>query len=235
MLSRVPQGLRDSDENHGSQPAAKPIHVSFNAPDKMKITSCIIAVLLLAQTAGASLTENKIAPNEEHPDRKNSVWLRNGVEILMQTPISDQGFSLCIIYPFGLFKEGNPKGGAGLIIGFTNNRISVAYDGPALKGYSFAIDDFTRDGIPDFIQIRERKTNKIIEAYSISKGIVEPLPDDLFPKDRSEIYYNPEIVDYLKSKIKEKPAGEPEPATTAVTSPAAQELRQPAHLPHWKK
>ena len=76
--------------------------------------------------------------------------------------------------------------------------MSSVSGGPGLTGCSFAIDDFTRDGIPDTIQITNINHSKVIEAYSIAAGIVEPIPSHLFHKYRSEFYFDDEVVEHLK-------------------------------------
>ena len=65
-------------------------------------------------------------------------------------------------------------------------------------GFLISLDDFTKDGNPDFLQIKDAETAKVIEAFSIINGNVQPLPDDRFKKDRTEFYFDDEIVEYLK-------------------------------------
>ena len=162
-----------------------------------KLIIVLFLVACAAQTTRAALTRSEVAPNPDHPDQKNTIWSRNGIEIMTYAPLQPSGSSLCVITPFKL-----RSGRAALVIWFTDKKISSITSGPALDGYPFSIDDLNQDGVPDLIQIKEKATSKVIEAYSIIDGVVEPLPDDQFKKDREEFSPGDAIVDYLKKKTK---------------------------------
>lgn len=166
-----------------------------------KILFAFMVSVLASCLLRADLVREEIAPNSDKPNFKTIVWLRDGVKIMSQTRTNSLGVSLCRICPF------KPGAGDALTIWFQDGKIASAFSGPALNGYSFAIDDFTRDGVPDFIQITEQKVEnhvrKLVAAYTIVNGVVEPLPDRLLKSDHTEFYYDDEIVAYLKEKLNE--------------------------------
>jgi len=141
----------------------------------------------------AELTSKREKVNPSRSELMRTTWFRNGVEILVQNDANKKGVSICMISPFK-----HQKRGVSLVVFFKNSRLSSVSGGPGLTGCSFAIDDFTRDGIPDTIQITNINHSKVIEAYSIAAGIVEPIPSHLFHKDRSEFYFDDEVVEHLK-------------------------------------
>jgi len=168
----------------------------------MKLSSTLLLGLFLSLIAFGKLEMKEDHPIEDNPDKVSRAWYRDGIKILNQhLPDKETGFSMCMIMLEPQDPEENVT--AALGIRFTNGRISSLFKCPALKGYDFAIDDFTRDGIPDFVQITQLKEGKrkVVEAYSITKGLVEPIPDWLFSKEKEEFYYDEEIIAYLKTKL----------------------------------
>ena len=103
-----------------------------------------------------------------------------------------------------------------LVVKFTQSRISSIATTPIFdKGYRYSLDDFTKDGIPDIIQVMEVIDGelKYHEAFSIKSGTVEPIPDELMKGRTDEFHFDDEVVAYLKSKL--------EPVGSANASNAA--------------
>jgi len=149
----------------------------------------------------------KMQREEVNPERKpgwmQTRWFRNGVEILRQTDSNATGISACSIFPFGPCPEGP---GSALAIYFLDGRMASVFSGPAMQGCGFSIDDFTKDGVPDLIQITSHGHEKVLEAYSVANGIVEPIPSSMFKPDRSEFYFDAPLIRYLKRKIEQPDA-----------------------------
>ncbi|PXA02864.1 hypothetical protein DDZ13_14940 [Coraliomargarita sinensis] len=164
--------------------------------------------MALAFSVQAEVTMKKEKVNPERTEAVRHIWFRDGVKVVSQNiPTDENKLSLCIISPFE--KE---KGNAALALSFTDGRISSIFNGPALEGYGFCIDDFTRDGVPDIIQIvgenQENGQRRLIEAYSIIGGIVEPIPDRLIMDRSDEFYFDDDIIAYLKSKLEPDASGQ---------------------------
>lgn len=68
------------------------------------------------------------------------------------------------------------------------------------EGFLLSLDDFTKDGVSDFLQIKDPGSGHVIEAFSIIDGFVAPLPRERMKPDRTEFYFDEEIIDYLKQK-----------------------------------
>lgn len=117
-------------------------------------------------------------------------WKREGRTILTEHIPETSGTSLC------MFTIG--ESGTDLTIWIRNKRIVSL--STAIPGYLISLDDFTKSGEPDFLQIKDPSSGRLIEAFSIVDGLIEPLPKERFKKDREEFYFDDDIVDYLKQK-----------------------------------
>ena len=173
----------------------------------MKPIHLILVSMTLALSARAEVTMQEEKVNPERTDAVRHIWFRDGVKVVSQNiPTEGNALSLCTISPFE--KE---KGNVALALSFTGGRISSIFNGPALEGYGFSIDDFTRDGVPDIIQIvgenQENGQRRLIEAYSIIGGIVEPIPDSFMDRT-DEFYFEEDISAYLKSKLEPVASGQ---------------------------
>ncbi len=150
--------------------------------------------------AASELTKTREQINPSRSDLMRTIWSRDGVEILTQNDADENGRSICMIHPFR-----DQAKGTSLVIFFNKGRLSSVSGAPGLEGFSFAIDDFTRDGVPDFIQITDRNHTIVYEAYSIANGMVEPIPSRFFREDRNPFYYDDDIIAYLKQRLEQSP------------------------------
>ncbi|PXA03336.1 hypothetical protein DDZ13_13010 [Coraliomargarita sinensis] len=139
--------------------------------------------------------------NPDRTDAVRQVWYRDGVRILSQQTMDEEaGTSMSTIYPEG-------EKAWSIVLFFTRERISGLSTLRPLQENRISIDDFTRDGIPDLIQVIRGEEGKVehIEAFSIVDGILEPIPESFYEGRTHEFYYDEEIVTYLKAKIEPAP------------------------------
>jgi hypothetical protein len=74
--------------------------------------------------------------------------------------------------------------------------------GPALATCKIFISDCTADGSPDLLEIYDRKTGKLIEAYTIVHDVVEPIPSKMLEEFRSGFFPDDQnIVRYIKKRF----------------------------------
>jgi len=138
--------------------------------------------------ASANLERTEAHETGPAGERSKIEWKRDGRIILTQTiPQALDSDSLCMI-SIGISKRD-------VVIYITKGRASAI--STTTPGFLIALDDFTKDGNPDFLQIKNADSKKVIEAFSIINGIVTPLPDDKFRKDRMEFYFDEDIIEYL--------------------------------------
>lgn len=185
----------------------------------------IIATIALLGTslANAQLKRTVEVGGGPGPIQSTKIsWTKDGQKILTQTipPESPEGLcTISVISP--------PK--VDVILYMNSGRVV----GLATKNTEFlvSLDDFTKDGNPDVLQLTDPKTKRVIEAFSIIHGIVEPIPDEKLNPSREEFYYDEGIISYLKEKEK-TPNQTLEPTPTAVTPDADASVAPSAGAAH---
>jgi len=163
----------------------------------------LFSILCLSHSQ-AALEQKEEKVNPERTDAVRQVWYRDGVRILSQQVMDEEaGTRMSTIHPEGK-KEWS------VVVFFTRGRISGLSTLRPLQGHRISIDDFTRDGIPDFIQVIRGDEGKVehIEAFSIVDGVLEPIPESLYEGRSDEFYYDEEIVAYLKTKLEPVASGQ---------------------------
>jgi hypothetical protein len=194
ILLLAPKGKRANKAARANDPAVTPRcgrGSSLTFGKIMRLSTLVTLTLLASAPASHASSLQKVIVPASHL----VTWSRDRVEVMTQSADRDSNESLCMISPFDL-----PSGRAALLIWFKQGHISSISSGPALIGYSFSIDDLETTGVPDLIQIKEAKTDRVVEAFSIIDGIVEPLPDEQFNQQRRSFSPGDPVVAYLKGK-----------------------------------
>jgi hypothetical protein len=132
---------------------------------------------------------------------KQKRYSRAGREILSHTSSDSDGDGTFDLHCYGIYPTAAKRGRGALVVWVENRRISRLHNGPALAGLDFAVDDLTGDGVPDYVCIMDPGDGKIIEAFTLIDGIMEPIPDDVLSKINSEgFHYDEEIPKLMRKK-----------------------------------
>lgn len=161
----------------------------------------IIPLLLLFLPASlmADLVRKEV-PIVGDPSEKNILWFRDGVKIMTESPRDGHRSVQVTITPIDIKHRRQA-----LVLSISSGHISRIHGGPALQDCKFYISDRTADGTPDLIEIFDRSANNLIEAYTITNGIVEPVPSKMLESHRSGFLLDDQkIVEYLKEKEAER-------------------------------
>lgn len=163
----------------------------------------LLAGLFLLSMIGASADlVRKEVPTAGDPSEKNILWFRDGFKIMTECPRGGKRSVQVTISPVDV-----NSGRAALVFSISSGRISRMSGGPALATCKFFISDRTADGSPDLLEIYDRKTGKLIEAYTIVNDVVEPIPSKMLEEFRSGFFPDDQnIVRYIKKRESE-PAG----------------------------
>jgi hypothetical protein len=203
-------------------PGVPPLYRS--ALEIMKLLFCFLFTGLFSR---ADLVRKEV-PTVGNPEEKNIVWFREGVKIMTECPRKGQRSVLVTITPIDV-----ERGRSALTISIKSGHISRMSGGPALLNCSFLISDFTEDGVPDLIQIFSRKGNPLgikhalIEAYTITNDVVEPIPSEMLEANRSGFLMEDQnIVRFIQEKEAEQ-AGTGQPATRPESRPEGDDKPQP--------
>jgi hypothetical protein len=159
----------------------------------MKFLLRAVLLLLTVQTGFADITHREERVSAPSGQITKIHWIRSGHEILTQSfnPSAPQSFCT--------FTLTSKK--VDLFISLTKDKIlSIS---TFSNNFLLSLDDFTKDGITDFLQIKDPNTWEPLQAFVIIKGKVSPLPEELYKKDKSEFYFDKEIVDFIRVKEEE--------------------------------
>ena len=160
----------------------------------------LLYLLLLTSISSRADLERKEEPTVGNPAVKNILWFRDGAKIMTECPRDGNRSVLVTITPINV-----ELGRNALTLSFLSGRISRIEGGPALQTCSFRVSDETADGILDFIQITDIKSKKLIEAYIIINGVVEPIPSKILESHRAGAFFEDDsIVRFIKDKAGEQ-------------------------------
>lgn len=156
----------------------------------MKIQRVVPGLLLFSTSLFAALQQTTTTSTGPAGETKKIEWKKDGKLLLTQHIFEGKDRSL------GLIRIG--EAGTDITVWITAGRVAgISTHKP---GFLVSLDDFTKDGVPDLLQIKAPDSNRLIEAFTITKGVIEPLPEEKYQKNREEFYFDEEIVEYLKKK-----------------------------------
>jgi len=131
-------------------------------------------------------------------------YARGAREILSHTSTDSDGDGTFDLHCYAIYPTAAKRGRVALVVWVENGRISRLHNGPALAGLDFLVDDLTGDGVPDYVCIMGHGNGKIIEAFTLIDGIMEPVPDDVLAKINSKGFYYDEAIPKLIRKKTEQ-------------------------------